>query len=79
MPDQAFVLIETRIGAAKDVVASLRRMQSVKEVSVIIGPYDVIARVEAEGVEGILAAVRNQVQQVPGIRRTLTCVAIPDA
>ncbi|MBI3743116.1 MAG: Lrp/AsnC ligand binding domain-containing protein [Chloroflexi bacterium] len=77
MAEQAFILIETQVGAGKNVVDALRRIDRVKEADFIIGPYDALVRIEAENVADILEVVRTRVHQIPGIRRTLTCLAVP--
>lgn len=43
---QAFVLINSEIGAEEEVLNTLRSMESVKEAYIVYGVYDIIARVE---------------------------------
>ena len=43
----------------------------------VTGPYDVIARLEAETVDELGKLVIARIQEVPGITRTLTCPVVP--
>ena len=76
MAEQAFILIETQVGTGKQIVDALRRIDHVKEADFIIGPYDAVVRIEAENVADILEVVRSRIHQVPGIKRTMTCLAV---
>ena len=42
----------------------------------VTGPYDVIARVEANTVDELGKLVIAKIQDVPGITRTLTCTVV---
>ncbi len=76
MATQAFVLIETSVGKTKQVVQALTGMRQVVRVDAVTGPYDIIAVVEADSLEGIGEAVTSQVHTVPGIVRTVSCLSV---
>ena len=76
MVARAFILIETVVGRTKEVVASLRQLEGVKSVDPVTGPYDVIAIVEAESLNDIGDLVTERIHPIPGISRTVTCLAI---
>ena len=40
---KAFVLIETAVGKTKEVVSILKKMEGLKSVDTVTGPYDIIA------------------------------------
>lgn len=75
MAARAYILIEARVGAAQDVLAALRRLDSIPESDIITGNYDLIALVEAEDIVALVAVVTGQVQTISGVERTITCVA----
>jgi len=77
MTTKAFVLIETSIGKAKDVVDALKELEPVKSVDAVTGPYDVIAVVEAADLNAVGELLTNQIHRVQGILRTVTCLATP--
>ena len=47
MAAKAFVLIETAVGKAKKVAASLGQIKGIKSVDLVTWPYDIIATLEA--------------------------------
>lgn len=76
---QAFVLIQTEVGKAATVAATLSRIPGVDSAEDVLGPYDVIARVGAP-VESGLSDVVDDMKKVQGITRILTCqIAAPAA
>ena len=76
MAAKAFVLIETAVGKTKDVVAKIRELEAVRSVDPVTGPYDIIAIIEAESLNEIGDLVTGKIHPVPGISRTVTCLAI---
>ncbi len=76
MAAKAFVLIETAVGRTKEVAAILSQLKGVKSVDAVTGPYDVIVVVEADSLTEIGDLVTNKVHPIPGISRTVTCLAI---
>ena len=76
MAANAFVLIETAVGKSKEVVETLRQLKGVKSVDTVTGPYDVIAVVEGENLNDIGDLVTARIHPVPGISRTVTCLAV---
>lgn len=76
MAAKAFVLIETTVGKTKEVVAKISQLEGVKSVDPVTGPYDVIAIVEAENLNSIGDLVTSKIHPIPGISRTVTCLAI---
>ena len=75
MAARAYILIEARVGAAKNVLAALRAMDNVAESDIITGVYDLIALAEAEDMVALVELVTAQVQNIEGVERTITCVA----
>jgi DNA-binding Lrp family transcriptional regulator len=73
---KAFVLIETAVGKNKEVVAHLSRMDGVKSVDTVTGPYDIIAIVEGDSLNEIGDLITGKIHPVSGINRTVTCLAI---
>ena len=76
MAIRAVVLIETSVGKTKEVVAALRGVKEVNSVDAVTGPYDIIAVVEASDLNSIGDVVTSRVHTVPGIVRTVTCLAV---
>jgi len=76
MAARAFVLIETSVSRTKEVAASMRQLKGVKSVDSVTGPYDVIAIIEGETLNEIGDLVTAKIHPIPGITRTVTCLAI---
>ena len=75
MAARAYVLIETRVGLAREVLLGLRAMDGVIEADIITGTYDLIALAEADDMLSLVDLVTGQVQNIEGVERTITCVA----
>ncbi len=76
MAAKAFVLIETTVGKNKEVVNALSKLKGVVSVDIVTGPYDVIAILEGESLNDIGDLVTGKIHPIPGISRTVTCLAI---
>jgi DNA-binding Lrp family transcriptional regulator len=76
---KAFVLIETAVGRNKEVANALKKLNGMKSVDVVTGPYDIIAIVEGKSLNDIGDLVTGQIHPIPGISRTVTCLAIKGA
>jgi DNA-binding Lrp family transcriptional regulator len=68
----AYILIQTGVGRASDVAAQMRRLPGVSSVDAVAGPYDVIARAEADTIDALGRFVVSQMQPIDGVTRTLT-------
>ena len=75
MASRAYILIETKVGQAKEVLTALRAIDNISEADIITGNHDVIALVEAEDMVALVDLVTAQVQAISGVERTITCVA----
>jgi DNA-binding Lrp family transcriptional regulator len=73
MSVQAFVLIQTEVGKAADVAGEVRSIPGVISADDVTGPYDVIAKAEADTVDELGKMVVSRIQMAEGITRTLTC------
>ncbi len=76
MAAKAFVLIETKVGRAKEVADALGKLESVKSVYVVTGPYDIIAIAEGESLNAIGDLVTSKIHPIDGMSRTVTCLAV---
>ena len=76
MVARAFILIETSVGRTKEVSGGLKQLEGVKSVDQVTGPYDIIAVIEAGSLTEIGDLVTSKIHPIPGISRTVTCLAI---
>jgi DNA-binding Lrp family transcriptional regulator len=76
MTSKAFILIETAVGKSKAVANALRKLEGVDSADIVTGPYDIISVIQAETLNNIGEVVTEKIQPLPGISRTVTCLAI---
>ena len=73
---QAYILIQTEVGKAREVAAAIHDLAGVVRVDAVTGPYDVVVLAEAHGVDELGAMIVGKLQLVPGITRTITCSVV---
>ena len=73
---QAYILIQTEVGKARDVAAAIEKIPGVVRVDAVTGPYDVVVLAEAHTVDDLGGLIVSKVQNVLGIMRTLTCSVV---
>jgi DNA-binding Lrp family transcriptional regulator len=72
----AYVLIQTEVGKVAHVAQAISDLDGVQLVEDVAGPYDVIARVQATGLDQLGRLVVFRIQVAGGVTRTLTCTVI---
>ena len=75
---KAYVLINIRTGEGKAVVRQLRKLDGVIEGNFTFGPYDAVAVVQAENIQKLGRIIHDEIQPIPGVLDTLTCLAVDD-
>jgi DNA-binding Lrp family transcriptional regulator len=70
---EAFVLIQAEVGRSAEVADAVGRIPGVRFTDVVTGPYDVIVRAEAAGIDQLGKLIVAEIQAVVGVTRTLTC------
>jgi len=73
---KAYIMIKIRSGEIKDAVGNLRRIKGVVEAHMTFGPYDAVAVVEAADIADIGSITALEIQPIPGVEQTLTCLAV---
>lgn len=73
---KAYVLIHVRPGSVPEVVHTLRRLRDIREANMTFGLYDVVAIIEAQDINALGSIIATEVQPIPGIIDTLTCLVI---
>lgn len=73
---KAYVMIKIRAGEVKEVVDHLRNVKGVKEAHMTFGPYDAVAEVETRDVATLGQITALEIQPIPGVEQTLTCLAV---
>ena len=69
---KAYVLMNCDLGSEKNVIASLKEIDDVKEVHGTLGLYDIIAKIESYYEEKVKDVVTNQIRKMSNIHSTMT-------
>ncbi|MEM0023666.1 MAG: Lrp/AsnC ligand binding domain-containing protein [Thermofilaceae archaeon] len=72
----AYVLINTEVGAEREVLEKLREIPEVVEAYIVFGIYDVIAKVSVDRQELLGEVVTNKLRRLEKVRHTLTIIAV---
>lgn len=73
---KAYIMINVRNGQIMEVVKLLRTIPSVTEAHMTFGPYDVVTKVEVESMTQMGDLIAEEIQPIPGVLETLTCLAV---
>ncbi len=73
---KAYVLISAHTGEAPAIVRQADRLEGVLETHITFGPYDAIAVIEVENTKKVGDIVYNEIQTIPGVTHTLTCLVV---
>ena len=72
---KAYVLIEIRSGGVDEAIRRFRDIAGVTEAHATFGPFDAVVVVEADSVDALGRLVNLEIQTVPAVIKTLTCLA----
>ena len=72
----AFVLINADLWAEEQLVKELKGIENVKEVYVVYGVYDIVAKVEADVMEKVKETITWKIRRLDRVRSTLTMIVV---
>lgn len=73
---KAYVLIKIHTGGVPEAVRQLRTVKGVVDVNATFGPYDAVALIQGDDVNRVGRIVTWDIQAIPGVTETLTCLII---
>jgi len=73
---EAYVLINTEIGAEDAVVEALDEVKEVKESYMVYGVYDIIVKLETDSRQNLKDVVMRDIRRIEDIRSTLTMMIV---
>ncbi len=74
----AIVLVQTEIGAESRVMEQLISVPEVKEVYIVYGTYDLVAKIEADTLERIREVITDKIRKLSDIRTTVTMIIVEE-
>ncbi len=72
----AFVLINADLGGEEELVKELRSIENVKEVFIVYGVYDIVAKIEGDTMEKVKETITWKIRRLDKIRSTLTMIVV---
>jgi DNA-binding Lrp family transcriptional regulator len=72
----AFVLITSKVGADEKVLKSLKPIPEIKEVFMVYGVYDIIARIETDTMQDLKDTISLKIRRLDNVRSTLTMIVM---
>jgi len=77
--EYVYVLIETDPGQLEDVIAQIKRIDSVAECTAVTGRYDILVKIQSKDLPSALRFVVKDIRHIQGIKdtETLVCVDVP--
>lgn len=73
---EAYVLINTEIGAEDSVMEALDEVKEVKESYMVYGVYDIIVKLETDSRQNLKDVVMREIRRIEDIRSTLTMMIV---
>ena len=70
----AFVMINTEVGAEREVLERLRKFTDIKESYAVFGIYDIVAKIEADSMEKLKEIIDWRIRRLDKVRSTLTMI-----
>ena len=74
---KTFILIVTDPGATRPVANALKKLDLVTGVHEVMGPYDIVVKLEELQLTDVPAILSNEIRVIEGIQSTTSLVAFP--
>ena len=68
----AYVLISCDLGFDVEIIDEIKQVEDVKEVTVVFGAYDILAKVESANVKNLSDTIAWKIRKLNRVRSTLT-------
>ena len=78
MTVKAYVLIIAQPGKTREVISRIRQVKGVQESHEVMGPYDIIAEIEADSLTEIPPILGDQIRTIDGVESTTSLVTFPE-
>ncbi|MFP4005332.1 MAG: Lrp/AsnC family transcriptional regulator [Candidatus Hadarchaeia archaeon] len=73
---KAYSLISTDPGATSEIYEKVKKIEGVKSVEAVAGPYDIVVRIEVDSLERLTGAVFGKIRGVDGVTSTTTLIVV---
>jgi DNA-binding Lrp family transcriptional regulator len=72
---KAIILVKIATGEVQETFHFLKKLRCVSEAYITFGPYDAVVILEASNLAEVGRIVACDIQPIPGVSQTLTCLA----
>jgi DNA-binding Lrp family transcriptional regulator len=72
----AYILAKIEAGKDEEVISRIKEMKEIRNAIITYGVYDLIVNVDFERIEDLDNFVFNVLRRIPGIKETMTMVAV---
>lgn len=72
----AYVLINADLGAEEQLIKELKAIENVKEVYVVYGVYDIVAKISGDSMEKVKETITWKIRRLEKVRSTLTMIVV---
>ena len=76
MTTTAFLLINSELGAEKQLVDEIKSIQHVKEAHLVYGVYDIVTKVEADTMDEVKETITWKIRKLDRVKSTLTMMVV---
>jgi len=70
----AYILITTKSGSEKEVLAALKKSENVTDAQIVYGEYDLVVKVEVDDITKLNEFLLESVRTINGIEKTSTVI-----
>jgi DNA-binding Lrp family transcriptional regulator len=74
---KAYVLVVTDPGKTRRVMQALREVPGIVELHEVMGPYDIVAKIEVGNLQDIPPILGGKIRVIEGIESTTSLVTLP--
>lgn len=74
----AYILIKTATGFEKDLLSKFKEFDSVENVDLVYGLYDIIMKVKMNNSEALDSFIFDVLRPMEGVVETMTCIIAPE-
>ncbi len=75
---KAYILVVSNPGATKSVYKALAKVKGVIECNEVMGPYDIVAEIEVDGLGDVPPILSEEIRTIPGVESTTSLVTFPE-
>lgn len=74
--ETVYVLINVESGTIENVIEQMKTLKGIKDVAVVTGAYDIIAKIEENYITNILTTIVRGIRKIKGVTSTETLVVV---